>query len=173
MPPKGELFADFHVLSSAEGTKAAVSADMMGRPFGMLAAFSWQQILPFMLPGVVQAMAMPQGAAAVPHVPSKPLAQSAPPSSDPPDYENRIQYATIANFLTTLNDRHPVCALATYHNNFKLMDYYHIDELARMAEADLTGPDFRMTSGNAKFLLKEAHEEVRHVEQAAKRAETN
>ena len=174
-PPKGELFADFHVSSSAEGTKAAVSADTMGGPFGMSAAFPWQQILPFMLPGVVQAMAMPQGAAAVPHVPrsSKPLARSAPPSSDPPDYENRIQYATIANFLATLNDRHPVRALAAYHNNFELMDYYHVDELARMAEADLTGLDFRMTSGNAKFLLKEAREEVRRVERAAKRAETN
>jgi hypothetical protein len=172
-PPKGELFADFHVSSSAEGTKAAVSADTMGGPFGMSAAFPWQQILPFMLPGVVQAMAMPQGTAAVPHVPSKPLARSAPPYSDPPDYENRIRYATIANFLATLNDRHPIHALVTYHHNFELMDYYHVDELARMAEADLTGPDFRMTSGNAKFLLREVREEVRRIERAAKRAEIN
>src|ERR1700692_1451966 len=109
-PPKGELFTDFHGSSSAEGTKATVSVDTMGGPFGMSATFPWQQILPFMLPGVVQAMAqsaMPQGAATVPHTPSKPLARSAPPSSDPPDYENQIQYATIANFLTTLNNRHP------------------------------------------------------------------
>jgi len=53
------------------------------------------------------------------------------------------------------------------------MDYYHVDELVWMAKADLTGPDFRMTSGNTTFLLKEAYEEVRHVEQAAKRAGTN
>jgi hypothetical protein len=174
-PPKGELFADFHRSSSAEGTKAAVSADTMGGPFGM-STFLWQQILLFMLPGVVQAMAqsaMPQDAATVPHTPSKPLAWSAPPSSNPLDYENQIQYATIANFLTTLNDRHPVHALATYHNNFESIDYYHVDELARMAEVDLTGPDFRMTSGNTKFLLKEAHEDIRCVEWAAKRAGTN
>jgi hypothetical protein len=157
-------------------TTPTVSADTMGGPFGMLATFPWQQILPFMLPGVVQAMAqsaMPQGATTVPHTPSKPLAQSAPPSSDPPDYENQIQYVTIANFLTTLNNRYPVHALVTYHNHFESMDYYHVDELAQMAEADLTGPDFRMTSGNTKFLLKEAREEIRHVERAAKRAGTN
>ena len=129
-----------------------------------------------MLPGVVKAMvqsAMPQGALTVPHTPSKPLTWSAPPSSDPLDCENQIQNVTIANFLTTLNDRNPVHALATYHNHFEAMYYYHVDELAQMAEAHLTGPDFRMTSGNAKFLLKEAHEEVRCVEWAAKRAGTN
>jgi hypothetical protein len=175
-PPEGKLFADFHGSSSAEGTKAAVGADgILGGPFGVTATFPWEQILPFMLPGVMQAMAqtMPQGAAAVSLIPSNPLARNAPPSSDPPDHENQIQYLNISEFLTTLSDRHPVRALAAYHNKFERMDYYRVDELARMAEADLTGPDFRMTSGNAKFLLKEARDEVRRVERAAKRARTN
>jgi hypothetical protein len=131
----------------------------------------------FMLPGMMQAMAQSattQATLAVPHIPlGKPLACSTPPSSDPPDYDNQIQYATITEFLAVLNNRHPLRTLVAYQSNFEHLDYYHIDELAWMAEADLTGLDFKMTSGNAKFLLREAHNEVRWAECAAKRAGIN
>jgi len=81
-----------------------------------------------------------------------------------------VEYPKISDFLGALNEKYPIRALVAYHNNFELLDYYYIDELAQMAEADLTGTDFRMTSGNAKFLLREACDEVRRLERAAKRA---
>jgi hypothetical protein len=49
------------------------------------------------------------------------------------------------------------------------MDYYHVDELAKMSREDLTGSDIGMTLGNAKFVLSAAREEVKRVQRAAKR----
>jgi hypothetical protein len=168
-PPKGELFADFHGALSAEGV---IGADPTVGPFGAFPMFPWQQMFPMM--GMMQAMTQSvpiQPTAGVTHTQSvKPLARGAPPSSDPPEYENTIEYPMISDFLVTLNNKYPKCALVAYHNNFELMDYYYIDELVQMAEEDLTGTDFCMTSGNAKFLLREAREEVRRLERAAKRA---
>lgn len=62
------------------------------------------------------------------------------------------------------------CGLAGYGTNFDLMDYYHVDELAKMSREDLTGSDIGMTPGNAKFVLSAAREEVKQVQRVAKRA---
>jgi hypothetical protein len=95
-----------------------------------------------------------------------------PPSSDPPEHNDKVEYPTIAEFLGKLNNRYPQQALAAYHRNFELLDYYHIDELARMHTEDLTGSEFNMTLGNARFLLGEATAVVKRVERVTKRART-
>lgn len=162
-PPKGELFADFHkqpsdTLVDAGSPNAAPGA------FGMPSAFPWQQMMPFMMPGMFQAMA------SAPASPVKPLARPAPPSSDPADQDGAIEHRSIRNFLFDLGSKHPQRGLAAYEANFNLMDYYHVDELANMAQEDLTGRDFSMTPGNAKFIISEAKVEVKRAERAAKRA---
>jgi len=95
-----------------------------------------------------------------------------PPLSDPPEHDDKVEYPTIAEFLGKLNNRYPQRALAAYHRNFELLDYYHIDELARMHIEDLMGLEFNMTSGNARFLLGEATVVVKQVEWVTKRAHT-
>lgn len=173
MPPKGELFTEFHKQSSdvainAENPNAASGA------FGMPSAMPWQQMMPFLIPGMFQAM---QAAAAAPVIvpmpPTKPLARPAPPSSDPADQDDTVQYRFIRDFLSDLSHKHPQRGLVLYGPNFDLMDYYHVDELARMSQEDLTGSDFQMTVGNAKFVISEAKAEVKRVDRATKRARYN
>ena len=54
--------------------------------------------------------------------------------------------------------------------NFELMDYWHVDELAKMSREDLTAADFGMTPGNANFVIKAARAEVKQTGRGAKRA---
>jgi hypothetical protein len=185
-PPKGELFADFHG-ASIGASPTLDSRDSALGAMGTPSMFAWQQMLPFMMPGMIQAMAAqvaPTQIAqaqvvathgvpvhAAPNTPAnKPLARRAPQSSDPPDYKDKIQNPSIAEFIRLLHDKQPMRGLSGYHQNFELLDYYYIDELARMAEEDLKGSGFQMTAGNAKFLLREAKAEVKRIERTSKRA---
>ena len=50
------------------------------------------------------------------------------------------------------------------------MDYWHVDELAKMSQEDLTTADFGMTPGNANFVIKAVRAEVKQTGRGAKRA---
>jgi hypothetical protein len=96
-PPKGELFADFHKQPS-DGAKDTEITSIMPT------AFLWQQLMPFMMPGMFQAMTAAVGAPATPSVPEKQC--MAPPSSDPVEQDD-IQYHSIQEFLYDLGEKHP------------------------------------------------------------------
>jgi hypothetical protein len=100
MPPKGELFADFHKQPS-DGAK---DAEILNATSIMPTAFPWQQLMPFMMPGMFQAMTAAVAAPATPTVTEK--RRMAPPSSDPVDQDD-IQYRTIRELLFDLDEKHP------------------------------------------------------------------
>ena len=114
-----------------------------------------------------QAMTAAVAAPATPVVPEK--RRMAPPSSDPVDQDD-IQYRTIQEFLSNLGKKHPQRGLIIFATNFKLMDYWHVDELAKMSQEDLTTADFGMTPGNTNFVIKAARAEVKQTGRGVKRA---
>ena len=100
MPPKGELFADFYKPPS-DGAK---DAETLNSTSIMPNAFPWQQLIPFMMPGMFQAMTAVVAAPGTPVVPEKWC--MAPPSSDPVNQDD-IQYQTIQEFLSDLGEKQP------------------------------------------------------------------
>jgi hypothetical protein len=87
MSLKEELFADFHKQpSGGKDTKIPNAMSIMPT------AFPWQQLIPFMMPGMFQAMMAAVATPMTPIVPEK--RHMAPPSSDPVNQDN-IQYCSI------------------------------------------------------------------------------
>jgi hypothetical protein len=89
------------------------------------------------------------------------------PSSDPPDAAAANLYPLITDFLGTLQLQHPHRNLQAIIPNFCFNDYFHIDELASFSKEDLMGVEFGMTGGNARFLLDQIDDEMRHFERAS------
>jgi len=61
---------------------------------------------------------------------------------------------------------YPRRALSGYTTIFDEKDFYHIDEVMRMGKEGLEGPEFRMSVGNAAFLVDEVEKEIKRVDRA-------
>jgi hypothetical protein len=80
--------------------------------------------------------------------------------SSPPDTDVVLEYPVITEFLARLDIVHPQRGLSIYAATFEAVDFYNIDELSTLSEERLTTPEFKMSLGNARFLLKEIKAEM-------------
>jgi len=62
-----------------------------------------------------------------------------------------------------LSEKQPRRQLTKHIADFDEKDYYNIDQLAKITTDCLSGPEFRMTSGNAEFLLDAVHAEIKRI----------
>jgi hypothetical protein len=77
---------------------------------------------------------------------------------------DQLNYPLISTFLATLVERNPRrSALADSALVFERLDFYNIDEVADFSEGRLTADEFRLSPGNAQFLLKEVKAEMKRV----------
>jgi len=105
------------------------------------------------------------------HTPPPPRRESRSelPSSDPPDETLANPYPEIATFLTKLHERNPRRLLNKHISDFEGKDYYNIDEIVKLTEERLTGPDFDMTPGNVQFLIASVRNEMKRIDKGKKR----
>lgn len=89
------------------------------------------------------------------------------PSSDPPEFGAESPYAGTIQFIDSLSLRHPLrdfdrVTPLLIHNG-----YLHIDEVLQgVTKDELTGGEYALTGGNAKFLLDQIDDEMKRTERA-------
>ncbi|KAH7910155.1 hypothetical protein BJ138DRAFT_1009461, partial [Hygrophoropsis aurantiaca] len=166
-PPKGNLFPNFHKverpLASPENPVAAMNP--YGYPHALLPPFQWPP--PFM--GAGNMYGVPPAAMPIVPAPTRTPDRRAAFSSSPPDRGDATAYPSVDDFLTILHIRHPRRGLNAYVDTFNKADFYDIDELVDLSEEQLSGPEFLLSAGNARFLLKEVKAEMRKVDQATRK----
>ncbi|KAJ7140338.1 hypothetical protein C8R46DRAFT_1233784 [Mycena filopes] len=90
------------------------------------------------------------------------------PSSDPPDIGALNPYTEIPEFIKQLHEYHPQRHLLDYVDRFGDLDFYNIDEVARLGSADELVNLIGITHGNAAFLLAKIKDEMKRIDRATK-----
>lgn len=163
-PPKGDLFAAFHSdgpspssTTPGPASTATPPTPMTGTHMGMFNPY------PYIPPWF-----MPSGMPTYPVTPTLQPGQShhhdATPSSDPPDDVGANCYPEIQVFFAMLDQKHPRCNLLKYVNNFELMDFYHIDKIAKVSIECLSSAEFGVTAGNAQFISNAIKADIKHID---------
>jgi hypothetical protein len=49
-------------------------------------------------------------------------------------------------------------------DDFELMDFYHIDEIAKVSIECLSSAEFGVTAGNAQFIADAVKAEIKHID---------
>ncbi|KAG6905177.1 hypothetical protein DXG01_004392 [Tephrocybe rancida] len=158
-PPKSKLFLMFH--GPAGGSTPAAAAPStpvpnMGPYMNMNPFFMtppW-----FMPPGF---MGTPTAVPA--HVPQQPTM----PSSDPADDMDANPYPEISLFILRLHDHEPQRQLDLFAYEYEGNDFYYIDEIANLTVKELM-QEYKISKGNAKFILEAVKKEVKKVKCARK-----
>jgi hypothetical protein len=159
-PPKGDLFAAFHsngpsmMPGPASTSMPPTPGPMIGTPGGMFNPYVFMPP-PWFMPG-----GMPPYPATL--TPQPPLSHiDTTPSSDPPDDTEVNRYPEIFAFFTILDQKHPRRNLLKCAHDFELMDFYHIDEIAKISVERLSSTEFGLTAGNAQFIADTLKAEVK------------
>jgi hypothetical protein len=87
-------------------------------------------------------------------------------SSDLPEAMSS-QYSSVVDFLVKLQLCHPKLNLKRYAAILDESDYYAVDDLKDLSEQQLMDR-FKMTLGNASFLLKEVTNEIKCTDKLTK-----
>jgi len=156
-PPKGELFAAFHGTMHLATSTPEMTAPTNAMP-GYLSSMPMWGSMPWMMPGI---------GSAYPALFNSNPASSYPGallSSDPPDDGDANPYLDITDFLKNLDLQHPRRNLTWYALQFESMDFYNIDEIAKLLVERLSGDEFGLTAGNAQFLWNEVNTEMKRVD---------
>ncbi|KAJ7923691.1 hypothetical protein B0H13DRAFT_2400983 [Mycena leptocephala] len=90
------------------------------------------------------------------------------PSSDPPDMGALNPYTEIPEFIQQLNEYCPQRNLVQYIDRFGDLDFYNIDEIAKLGSADRLVELVGITHGNAQFLLDKIKAEMKRTDRAAR-----
>jgi hypothetical protein len=162
-PPKGDLFAVFHSDHSSTAVPGPSTTTnmppmpMIGPPGGVFNPYA------FMPPPWF----MPSGAAPLPY-PATPVPQPSlidtTPSSDPFDDIGPNHYPETLAFFTMLDQKHPRRKLLQCGHDFEQMDFYHINEIAKISAERLSSAEFGLTAGNAQFISETLKAEVKRID---------
>lgn len=90
------------------------------------------------------------------------------PSSDPPDMGARNPYTEIPEFIRQLHEYYPQRNLVHYIDRFGDLDFYNIDEIAKLGGPDNLVDLIGITHGNAQFLLEKIGAEMKRTDRAAR-----
>lgn len=104
------------------------------------------------------------------HAPRASTSSSAPafPSSDPPDMGAANPYTEIPEFIQQLHEYHPKRRLLDYSDRFADLDYYNIDEIAKLQTPENLADLIGLTHGNAAFLLEQIKGEMKRIDRASR-----
>jgi hypothetical protein len=152
-PPKGEHFMAFHGSSSRQTSGIDPGPHINSQAMMPFAGYGW-------LPGYsMMAPSMPLHT-----TPARPSTPEPVPSSDPPDVTSNNPYPLISDFITQLQLQHPLRMLTDSIFTFTSNDYFYIDEVIALTKEELMGPEFKLSGGNAKFILGQVDDETRRIE---------
>ncbi|KAJ7257256.1 hypothetical protein B0H12DRAFT_1015583, partial [Mycena haematopus] len=90
------------------------------------------------------------------------------PSSDPPDMGALNPYPEIGEFFHTIDIYHPRRRLLTFIPNFEDLDFFNIDEIAKLGSADEISRIAKVTPGNAAFILAQVRGEMKRIDREIK-----
>lgn len=171
-PPHNDLFGMFHKNSTIISAtpvipqRAFAAMPYMGMPpYGYMPWGTHGGPPPF--PGTPDT---PTPAPHPSHAPQASTLTSAPVflSSDPPDMGAPNPYTEISEFLTQLHEYHPKRRLLDYIGRFEDLDYYNIDEIAKLGTADSLVELMGIMHGNAAFLLQKVKDKMKRIDRASK-----
>jgi hypothetical protein len=176
-PPRSDLFAEFHGLSTPKVMDPIPAAISAAPPIANMTPAAPAMFMPspymFPAPWFPPPYGNPQGGfpgPATPHfTPPSRAEKHNLPSSDPPDDGFLEPYPEISAFLNRLATSNPRRKLADFIEIFENHDYYTVDDIANIALERLTADPFNMTPGNAEFLLREIGKEMKRINQMRKR----
>jgi hypothetical protein len=77
-------------------------------------------------------------------------------------------YTEIPEFIQQLNEYCPQRNLVQYIDRFGDLDFYNIDEIAKLGGADRLVELVGITLGNAQFLLDKIKAEMKRTDRAAR-----
>ncbi|KAF8133504.1 hypothetical protein K438DRAFT_1787644 [Mycena galopus ATCC 62051] len=170
-PPQDDLFRMFHKISATPTTAAPEHPTFPG--MGQYMGY------PFMPPWAMQgppaagvfssAPVTPSPAVSRPSHTSHASTSTLPafPSSDPPDMGALNPYTEIPEFIRQLHEYYPQRNLVQYIDRFGDLDYYNIDEIAKLGGPDNLVELIGITHGNAQ-LLEKIKAEMKRTDRAAR-----
>jgi hypothetical protein len=162
----------FHKNTATAVTPATSHPSFSGMPFMGVPPY----FMPWAMPGGHGNMSFP-GTPDTPtpgprpsHASHASTSTSAPvlPSSDPPEIGAVNPYTEISEFIKQLHEYHPKRHLLDYVDRFEDLDYYNIDEIAKLGSADSLANLVGITHGNAAFLLQKIKDEMKRIDRASK-----
>jgi hypothetical protein len=171
-PPHDDLFGMFHKNSTTISATPAipqpafVAMPYMGMPpYGYMPWGVHGGPPPF--PGTPDT---PTPAPRLSHAPQASTSTSAPAflSSNPPDMGAPNPYTEISEFITQLHEYHPKHRLLDYIDRFEDLDYYNINEIAKLGTANSLAGLVGITHGNVAFLLQKVKDEMKRIDRASK-----
>ncbi|KAF8185347.1 hypothetical protein K438DRAFT_1765993 [Mycena galopus ATCC 62051] len=160
-PPRDELFGMFHK-NTVNTPSAGPQAAFPGMPYmGMPPYF----MPPWAFPG---SPATPTPRPSHTSLASMSTSTAAFPSSNPPDMGALNPYTEIPEFIKQLHEYHPQRRLSDYVDRFGDLDFYNIDEVAKLGSADALVNLIGITHGNAAFLLGKIKDEMKRIDRTVK-----
>ncbi|KAJ7737416.1 hypothetical protein DFH07DRAFT_966471 [Mycena maculata] len=170
-PPNDQLFGKFFKNSKPDPA-ASASAFMAQPPFPFPAYMGMNPygMMPFPMPGMQPFGNLSTPVTPTPH-PKAPRASTskrspALPSSDPPDMGAVNPYPDINEFLHQLDGYQPRRHLLDSIPRFEELDFYNIDEIAKLGTAEKLSSVARISLGNSTYILEQVRGEMKRVDRA-------
>ncbi|KAF8205947.1 hypothetical protein K438DRAFT_1931764 [Mycena galopus ATCC 62051] len=168
-PPDDTLFGMFFKNSKSNPASSTAPASFPFPPYMPMNPMNPYGLMPWAMPGM-PSFGIP--ASPVTPTPNPQIARASGsnrrsppiPSSDPPDMAAASVYPEITSFLRKLDQFHPKRDLLKYIPLFEELDFFNIDEIAKLETATALRGAMNISLGNATFLLEQVRGEMKRAD---------